>query len=91
MGLTAALITGALWAQGQGSTAEERYQENIPDTVQYRFEANQHYARARLMWGALGVTWISATLSAYLQGEDRSRVQFNLDPSQGGVHLSGTF
>lgn len=91
LGLTTALISGALWAQAQGQAAEERYQENISDTVQYRAEANQHYTRARLMWGALGVTWLSATLSAYLQGEDRSHIQLNLDPTRGGVSLSGDF
>ena len=91
MSLTAGLIVGALWAQDQGQRAADRYQENIPNTVNYRSEANNHFTRARVMWGALGVTWLSATLSAYLQGEDRARVQLNFDPARGGLNISGAF
>jgi hypothetical protein len=91
MSLTVGLIVGAIWAQKQGQKAADRYQENIPNTVNYRFEANHHFARARVMWGALGVTWLSATLSAYLQGEDHARVQLNFDPARGGLNISGAF
>ena len=80
MSLTAGLLIGGFAATQAGDEAATQYQKNTVDKVYYRQLANNHYARAQMMWGALGVTWISSTLSAYLQGEDKPRLQLNFDP-----------
>lgn len=91
MSLTAGLLIGGFAATQAGDEAATQYQKNTVDKVYYRQLANNHYARAQMMWGALGVTWISSTLSAYLQGEDKPRLQLNFDPEQSSFKLSGVF
>jgi hypothetical protein len=91
MTLSAGLLIGGFWATQAGDDAAGRYQENTPNTIYYRQLANNHYARAQLLWGALGATWFASTLSAYLQGEDRPHIMLNLDPKQGRLGFSGVF
>lgn len=91
MSLSAALLMGGILANQAGNEAAQVYQENTSDKVYYRQLANSHYARASLLWGGLSVTWLSSTLSAYFQGEDRAHVKFNFDPQQGSFNLSGVF
>ena len=91
MSLSAGLLIGGLSATLAGDDAAALYRENTSDKVYYRQLANSHYARARLLWGGLSITWLSATLSAYLQGEDRAHVKFDLDPQRGTFNLSGVF
>lgn len=89
--LTLGLIAAGTWSHLRGVDAANIYQKNTENTVSYRWEANQHFDRARLIWGALGVTWATSVISAFFQGEDRAHVQLNFDPSRGGLSLSGAF
>lgn len=91
MTLGASLLIGGIWATQAGNDAAERYKENTSNTIYYRQLANNHYARAQLLWGALGATWFASTLSAYLQGEDRPHLMVNFDPNQGHLGFSGVF
>ena len=91
MTLSAGLLMGGIWATQQGNAAANEYQKNTSDKIYYRQIANNHYARAQLLWGALGATWLSATLSAYLQGEDKAHLKFDINPAQGSLGLSGVF
>ena len=91
MTLSASLLVGGIWATQQGDAAATEYQKNTSDKIYYRQIANNHYARAQLLWGALGATWLSATLSTYLQGTDKAHLKFNVNPAQGSLGLSGVF
>ena len=91
MATSVGLIAGGIWSYTKGSSAAQRYQEDTRETVIYRQEANQHFDRARLIWGALGVTWLSSVASSFIMGEDRSHIQLNFDPTHGGLSFSGVF
>ena len=91
MTLSASLLIGGVWATQQGAAAATEYQKNTSDKIYYRQTANNHYARAQLLWGALGATWLSATLSTYLQGQDKAHLKFNVNPAQGSLGFSGVF
>ena len=91
MSLTTGLMIGGIWSQFKGSEAQDNYERNTQDTVYYRQVASNYYARAQIFWGALGVTWLSATLSAYVQGQDKAHLRLNFDPQHGSLSLSGVF
>ncbi|MFN3202150.1 MAG: FlgO family outer membrane protein [Bradymonadia bacterium] len=87
-GLAAA---GAIGSAVLGSQAENEYNENRPDTVDRRADANDHYDRANIMLVAMGAVWAVALVDAWLTGEDREQIVVKPLPGGGQAGLGWRF
>ena len=82
---TAAATSAALAADGV-----RRYNQNEPETVKYRDEANEHYATTNTLLYSMAGVWALAALEAYWNGRDAADINLDEGSSASGL-FSGRF
>lgn len=87
-----AMGTAALFGY-LGTVAESEYQENRPETVARRLDANQNYRSARLAVWSYAAIWSYAIFDAYVSGSSDPKIDLKgwADLESAGLVLSGGF
>ena len=94
MALFGGLAAGAITSAVLGKTAADEYNENRPDTVDRRDDANAHFERTNWMLAGLGAVWLVSVVDAYVTGVDAETINIDLAPAAGGgatAGISGAF
>ena len=73
--------------------AEDKYNENTPDTVDEREAANGHYDRVNYFLIGLGALWAVAVSDAYITGVDAMTINVDAvgEETSGMVTVGGSF
>lgn len=82
LSLFASAAIGAAASAWLGSSAEDDYHRNTPDTVDRREDANAHYQRVNVLLVSAGVVWAVAVADAFITGRDSREVHVPVESAE---------